>query len=124
MALGLGDIFSGTTLQGIGSGALTGGMVGGPYGAITGGLIGGGLGAYANSKKRGGVEKAQSTLDETMSSLNLAKTQDYAQRMKDLKAVQSFYGPAIAEWNRLYGQGGAPTQTAGGLGSIPVSGRF
>ena len=127
MSYGLSDIFSANTLQGAASGALTGGLAtGNPIGAIAGGVIGGGLGSYAGYKSHQATNAANSALDQSMANINAFKNKAYQQRISDLKQAQSFYGPAISQWNSMYGTGPAKTQDSSsiGLAGTPSSGRF
>lgn len=128
MSYGLGNIFSMGTLQGAASGALTGGLASGfnPYAMAAGGLAGGAMGSYADYQRDKGSKAAVSSIEQAMKNINAFKQKDYAQRISDLKQVQSFYAPAISQWNSMYGTGPATTSNPGsyGLAGMPSSGRF
>jgi hypothetical protein len=126
MSYGLSDIFSANTLQGAMSGGLAGLATGNPYAAAVGAVGGAGLGSYAGYKSKQATSAANSSLDNAMASINAFKNKAYQQRISDLKQAQSFYGPAISQWNSMYGTGPAKTQDSSsiGLAGTPSSGRF
>jgi hypothetical protein len=110
------DLYSGSALGGLASGAATGFMASG--GNPIGGLVGGGLGlmsgAYSNSKVNDAVAAQSKNLDMIYSNLAAERQKNYARHIADLDKTLAFYGPAQGYWDRLYGGGGA---TAPGQGS-------
>jgi hypothetical protein len=118
--IGFDDIFSGSALSGMASGALGGATAGSAIpgigtlaGAIGGGLIGGGLGAYASDKRDKGTAKQLSALDKFMLDMKQTGQSSYDQHINDLKQVQSLYAVPQQQWNNLYGTG-QPAQTGQG----------
>jgi|WetSurMetagenome_2_1015567.scaffolds.fasta_scaffold386838_2 hypothetical protein len=112
-----GDLYSGTALSGAGSGAasgaMAGGAVGGGYGALIGG-VGGGLaglfgGAYANSQRNDAASGAAKNAELTSQALHTMSNQNYAQYLQQLKKAQSYYGPVMDTWDRLYARAGDQT---------------
>lgn len=111
--VGFDDIFSGSALSGLASGALPGIMTGNPLLAIGGGLVGGGMGAYAHDKRDQGNAKQLSALDKFMLDMKQTGQSSYDQHINDLKQVQSLYAVPQQQWNNLYGTG-QPAQTGQG----------
>jgi hypothetical protein len=109
------DLYSGSAIGGAGSGAATGAIIGSQIypgygtaiGGIAGGLIGGLTGAYANSQRSGATQTQQANLDALMRNLRRESQRRYREYLADLEKAESFYGPAQAEWTRLWGRPGS-----------------
>ena len=108
------DLYSGSALGGAGTGAATGAMVGGIPGAVIGGALGWLGGASANSQRADATAGQQQNLDALARTLRAQSKQRYQQYLADLEKAQSFYGPAQAYWDRLYGQAGTAPSTGQG----------
>lgn len=100
-----------STLAGAGGGAVTGGLIGGPWGALIGGGLGGlgGLISGAGQSKAAATQKK--TMEDAMRRLQALSAQQYQGRMQDLDKTMAFYGPAERYLQSIYG-GGAPAPTA------------
>jgi hypothetical protein len=108
----LGDIFSGQTLSGIGTGALAGGMVGGLPGAIIGGLGGGALGAYSAHQTDEATSNQANNLAGTMQQLQALNAQQTAQYTQGIQKALDYFGPATQAWNNAYGGTGTTKPAA------------
>lgn len=115
------DLYSGSALGGAGTGAATGAMVGGVPGAIVGGALGWLGGATANSQRADATAGQQQNLDALARSLRAQSKQRYQQYLAEMDKALSFYGPAQAQWNRLYAQPGeAPSVGQGSWSNTGV----
>lgn len=108
-----GDIFSGDTLAGAGSGLVTGlaASGGNPYGALAGGVIGAGLGAYSHDAKEAATAKQANNLDQIIANMKAMTGQAYNQHIQDTQKALQYFGPAENYWSKLYGSGSGPAQT-------------
>lgn len=103
------DLYSSSALAGSGSGAMSGLMAGGPWGALAGGVLGGLGGAYANSKRDQGTAAQQQNLDQMVRNLHRMSQSNYANYMAQLDKSIGYFGPAMDQWDKLYGTAGQPT---------------
>lgn len=108
------DFYSGSALGGAGTGAATGAMVGGVPGAIVGGALGYLGGAFSSSQRADATAGQQQNLDAIARELRAKSKQRAQQYLADIEKAQSFFGPAQAYWDRLYGRPGAAPSTGQG----------
>lgn len=92
---------------GAASGAAIGTTILPGWGTAIGGVAGGLLGLFAGggggSPSSGAANAQRASLDQAMQRLQQGSAEQYAQRMKDLKATMEFYGPAERYLQSIYG---------------------